>query len=216
MIEAADRLTRVHGLEVWSTRQLLAEVTTSFSVIYRLVGDREMLSAAVVDRAVAAIPCPSADLPWRDWLTELLLAVRVRCLEYPGMAHWLLTRGGTIPSVMPILETGLDVLARAGFDEEATAAYTFVFTSTVTLTALSDARRSDMSSALSSITHAAMLDRLEAVAGSRERVDAMKEFVRELGGDDAARALQAHYEYTLARALDGLERRLERRTHGGA
>src|SRR3546814_6190776 len=45
VLTVAFGLSREHGVEGWSLRQLLGELDTSFSVVYRLVGDRDALSA---------------------------------------------------------------------------------------------------------------------------------------------------------------------------
>lgn len=206
-MDAAARLSRREGLEAWSTRQLLAEVPTSFSVIYRLVGDREALSAAVVDQAVTTLSCPDPELPWRDWMTEMLLDLRKLCLEYPGMANWVLTRGGTVPAVLPILAAGLGVMKRAGFGDEVALAYTFVFTSVVTLISMQDQRRPQSDDSPSPLGFEAMRERLEALPNSELLAVEMASFVGKLA-DDTDAGLQASYEYALARALDGVEQRL--------
>ena len=67
VLTVAFGLSREHGVEGWSLRQLLGELDTSFSVVYRLVGDRDALSAAVVDSAVSAV---NVMLQLRVWLAE--------------------------------------------------------------------------------------------------------------------------------------------------
>lgn len=211
VVDAAEQLTRIHGLEGWTTRQLLAEVSTSFSVVYRLVGDREALSAAVADRVVAAIPIADPALPWKVWVTEELLATRVCLLEYPGVAQWLVTRGGT-PSVVPHVETALAVLTQAGFGDEAVTAWTFVFLSTVMLIVLSDFRKPATDNQPSPISHAAMLERLDAIPGFEERIAAMRALIRDLSGEQHDQTVQEGFEYALARSLAGLDVRLEELT----
>lgn len=195
----------MHGLEGWSTRQLNDEVPTSFSVVYRLVGDREALSAAVADRVAARVANPGPDVPWRPWLTEVFLGVRAVCLEYPGLAQFFLTRG-VVPSIMPILGTGMEVMQRAGFGDEAANAYSFVFTATASLTALSDARRPLPGKSQPALTLTAMAERLGALASSDDRIQAMRDLVAALSDDGE----QASFEYALERALDGVEGRIDK------
>ena len=114
VVTVAFGLSREHGVEGWSLRQLLGELDTSFSVVYRLVGDRDALSAAVVDSAVSAVNVPSAQEDWRRWLTHLLLQMREALIECPGAAQWLLMNGVATQRSRELMEAGLASLIDAG------------------------------------------------------------------------------------------------------
>jgi len=208
VLTVALGLSREHGVEGWSLRQLLSELDTSFSVVYRLVGDRDALSAAVVDSAVSAVNVPSAQEDWRQWLTRLLLQMREALIECPGAAQWLLMNGVATQRSRELMEAGLASLTAAGFGEEAAQAYTVAFTSTTTLIAMNDARR--IPSGQPSPDHSAMLERLSNDGPSDPR-SSMETLIGKFAGPpDAAEATRAeHYRYTLDRVLDGLEARLD-------
>ncbi|MES9512357.1 TetR/AcrR family transcriptional regulator [Rhodococcus erythropolis] len=208
VLTVALGLSREHGVEGWSLRQLLGELDTSFSVVYRLVGDRDALSAAVVDRAISAVSVPSAERDWRQWLTHLLVQMREALVECPGAAQWLLMNGVATERSRELMEAGLASLTDAGFGAEAAQAYTVAFTSTTTLIAMHDARR--IPSGEPSPDHGAMLDQLSK-DGPTDPRSSMEALIGKFAGPpDTAEATRAeHYRYTLDRVLDGLEARLD-------
>lgn len=208
VLTVALGLSREHGVEGWSLRQLLGELDTSFSVVYRLVGDREALSAAVVDSAISAVSVPSAERDWRQWLTHLLVQMREALVECPGAAQWLLMNGVATERSRELMEAGLASLTDAGFGAEAAQAYTVAFTSTTTLIAMHDARR--IPSGEPSPDHGAMLDQLSK-DGPTDPRSSMEALIGKFAGPpDTAEATRAeHYRYTLDRVLDGLEARLD-------
>lgn len=209
VVDAALGLSAQHGLDGWASRQLIARLDTSFSVVFRLVGDRAALGAAVVDRVVERTVLPDADLPWRAWLTEMMTSLRSACREVPGVAGWLLMNGGTTPASLTRIRRGVAVMQRAGFGSEAMPAYAFVFTSTIGLVAMSDTRASTSPSH----DHARIAAHLAAADDDLPgaELNAVQEFVNRLGTpdpDQAERALLEQFDYSLTCALDGIERRL--------
>lgn len=217
IVDVALELSRAHGLEGWGTRQLLARLDTSFSVVYRLVGDRGALSAATVERVVGETAFPDEALPWRAWLTEMMLSLRAACREVPGVAHWLLMSGGATPAALARIERGVAVMREAGFGDDAMPAYAFVFTSTIGLVAMGDARGPDSPGA-EPRDHARMAAELAALrAGSPSgEVAVLLDFVERLGvadADAAERASLAQFAFSLACALDGVEQRLRPHPH---
>src|SRR2546427_10928497 len=76
IISSALELTARHGLDSWTLRQLASAVDAYPAVVYHHVGDREAVVAAVVERVIAMLPVPAADLPWREWFPGLWTEMR--------------------------------------------------------------------------------------------------------------------------------------------
>lgn len=107
-------------------RDLAAALGVYPTVIYHHVGDREAVLHAVTERVVAQMPCPPADLPWREWFTEFLWEGRKVLRRYPGVARRLSLAGPTVPSALRIIDRGVVVLQQAGFGDQAVGIYTFL------------------------------------------------------------------------------------------
>ncbi|WP_338892067.1 TetR/AcrR family transcriptional regulator [Rhodococcus sovatensis] len=198
IVDAAVALTRQHGLEAWTTRTLAASLDTSLSVLAHHIGDRQALSAAVVDRVAGSISVPSPDLSWRSWLTELFTSLREAFESHPGVAQWTLLHGPVTDAIAPVVDAAVTVLLDAGFGDDAARAYAVVFTVCVSQIALGDARRT------TNAGHGAMLYGLPP-AGERGRgLDAMVEMIAGFSRSD-------HYAYTLECALDGIDAQRARR-----
>ncbi|MEV1082862.1 TetR family transcriptional regulator [Streptomyces sp. NPDC050211] len=138
VIEAAMRLTAQQGLYRWGIRQLAAELDVWPTVIYHHVGDRDTVMDAVVDRVVSQMPCPSVDVPWRDWFGELLRGGRRTLQGYPGVARRLTLQGPTVPSALAIIDNGVQVLQKAGFGAQAAPMYSMLLNGAFLLVALDD------------------------------------------------------------------------------
>lgn len=123
---AATALTARKGLDGWSVRDLAGELDVYPAVIYHHIGGRDAVLHAVTERVVAQMPCPPADLAWRDWFTEFLCEGRKVLRKYPGVARRLYLAGPTVPSAMRIIDRGVTVLQRAGFGDEAVDIYSYL------------------------------------------------------------------------------------------
>lgn len=140
VVTAATALTREHGLDGWSVRQLARELGVWPAVVYHHVGERDAVLEAVTERVVATIPLPDADLPWRAWFTELLTVARPVLRAHRGVAGRLARCGATVPSASRIIDRGQHVLARAGFGDEVVLAYSVLFSTACQLIAGEDDR----------------------------------------------------------------------------
>jgi len=142
IIDAAVSLTREHGVDGWSVRQLAGALEVWPAVVYHHLGERDAVVDAVTERVVALLPPPDADLPWRDWFTELLGAARPVLRAHRGVARRLALRGATMPSALRLIDSGVLVLARAGFGAEAPLAYSVLLNAACQLIAIEDDRDS--------------------------------------------------------------------------
>ncbi len=140
VIAAATALTKEHGLDGWSVRQLAQALGVWPAVVYHHVGERDAVLAAVTERVVAEVPLPHADLPWRAWFTELLAVARPVLRAHRGVAGRLALSGATVPSALRIIDRSQQVLARAGFGEEAVLACSVLLGTACQLIAVDDDR----------------------------------------------------------------------------
>ncbi|WP_327682218.1 TetR/AcrR family transcriptional regulator [Kitasatospora sp. NBC_00458] len=211
IVAAALELTRAHGLDNWSIRQLSGALDVWPGVIYHHIGDRDAVVAEVTDAVVAAMPVPDRDLPWRQWFTELLVDGRAVMRQHPGVARRMCLVGPTVPAALPAIDTGVHILERAGFGADAAPVYRYLFDSAFLLVASEDDRAA---------TPAARYDPHDVLAAYEDSTDhpglasaaRYARYTREraAGGRTAEDAAAAFHAFTVARALDGAEALLPR------
>ncbi|GAA0584025.1 TetR/AcrR family transcriptional regulator [Kribbella sandramycini] len=122
----ATALTAERGIDGWSLRELAADLDVYTAVIYHHIGSREDVLQAVCERVVAQMPCPPAELSWREWFTEFLIEGRTVLRKYPGVARRMSLSGPTVPSALRIIDRGITVLDRDGFGPDAVDIYIFL------------------------------------------------------------------------------------------
>ncbi|WP_328912141.1 MULTISPECIES: TetR/AcrR family transcriptional regulator [unclassified Streptomyces] len=140
VVDAAVELTRLHGTEGWSIRDLAAALGSWPNSVYHHVGDRDAVLRLVLDRVVAELPNPSADLSWQEWFRGFLFGSRPVFLRYVGVARLLCRDGPTVPAALPIIDRGVGLLLRAGFGERAPRAYGVLVDSAFLVIALDEDR----------------------------------------------------------------------------
>ena len=206
VIEAALALTAERGLDNWTLRQLAGAVDAYPAVVYHHVGDRDTVTAAVLDRVVDRLELPDEQLPWRDWFAELLTGLRAVLRQYPGCARRLALFGPSVEAAVRTIDAGVGVLLRAGFGKESVLAYNLLLATACQFVAMEDDRESDL---------ALRIDNTEAYAGFRHRADLpgmaqLGEAMHDLMGDPdlAAGYYERLYDYAVQRCLDGLAPRL--------
>ncbi|WP_083419228.1 MULTISPECIES: TetR family transcriptional regulator [unclassified Pseudofrankia] len=201
VIDAALELTRERGLDGWSIRDLAHALEVWPNTIAYHVGDREAILDAVVERVVAMMPNPPADLGWQDWFRAFLYPSRGIVGRYVGVARRLCRDGATVPSALPIMDRGIGLLAAAGFGDRAPLAYATLLNSAILLVALDDDR------ALAGHGRAAAATTLQTMAappGAGAGWATMQPWLRSWAQDpDASRATL--YRYTIECLLSGLE-----------
>ena len=217
VVLAAVDLTRESHLFTWSIRDLAKRLGVSQSVIYHHVGGKDLLCRRVVERVLERVAIPPADIEWHEWFRRLLGDLGPRARAYPGVAKWALLHGPTLPVMLPILESGIDQLRRAGFGELSQIAYA-VLLNTATLTvAIGDDRLQHEGDGPRD--HAAMMTEFAALPQASETVRSMgQEFILPFaeGGEVAARARDEYYRFAIDTAIAGLESRLAARGNRSA
>lgn len=205
IVTAARELTRVHGLENWTLRQLAAAVDASPGVIYHHVGDREAVVASVIDHVVGTLPLPDADLPWRSWFEELLAALRPALRGYPGVAHRLALHGAGVPSARRIIDRGVGVLMSAGFGERGALVYALLLNQACQFVALEDDRDVNPDVRVQAAKEFAAFRDQEEMPG----LAAMGRYVHAAAGPNGTeRHYEELYSFAIGVALDGIEARL--------
>ena len=201
MIEAALALTREHGLDDWSMRDLAAALDTWPNTISHHVGGREQVVEQVVDRVVGMMTNPEPGLGWQEWFRVFLHDGREVLRRHPGVARRLCRDGPAVPSAMPIMERGVGLLAEAGFGAQAPRAYALLLNSAILLVALADDRAA---SGLSQDTAASRLRDFAPAEGAGEPWALMHGYLREWteSPEDAFAAL---FDFTVDRVIAGLE-----------
>jgi len=198
IVIAAVRLTRQHGLDYWTFRQLAGELDCWPAVVYHHVGDRDVVIAAVVDRVVGMVPAIDGSLPWREAFRALLWNLRVALRMHPGVARWLALTGPVVPAMLAVIDRGVSILARAGLGAEAPAAYSVLINSAVLLIAIEDDR--DTRPFLCE----EIAQTLNLYRGSTDRrglASMATACLDHWGAED-------FYRYTVDRSLDGVEARM--------
>ncbi|MGK5642041.1 TetR/AcrR family transcriptional regulator [Streptomyces sp. URMC 126] len=203
VISAALDLTREHGLEGWSVRQLSGALGVYPGVVYHHVGDREAVVEMVTDRVVAEMPLPDGELDWRAWFEAFLIEGRLTLRRYPGTARRLVRLGPTVPSALPAVDRGVAALLRAGFGRDATLVYRYLLNSAFMLVATEDEEGADPGG------RARMTEVLGAYRDATDRpgLAAAADDVRRRAADPRPPDEPAaeFYAFTVARALDGAQ-----------
>lgn len=211
IVTAAVDLTRAKGLDGWSMRDLAAHLDTSLSVLYHHLGDRDRVTAAVVERIWTEIEAPVDEPNWRRWLYGVLAPLNDHLRQYPGVATWFLRNGPQLEALMPVVDAGVSRLLEAGFGDEAALAYTVAFNTCIGLIATGERYvRGESDSSMASL--ARMLDTTPTAGPGTEN---LRQMVAQYADDDGAARDQARrilYTYALERTLDGLETRLQHLT----
>ena len=207
VVEAALELTRERGFDGWSVRELAGRLGVATSAIYHHVGGREVVTRRVVQSLVAGFERAPADLPWQQWFEQTLLRIRQGLQDYPGVAHWLLLHGPSMPEATDIVDAGIGALERAGFGNRAAYAYSLLFNLAVGTIVLSDDRRlATVDSGLGAMlsTFSALTPQSHGLAVISEHL--LGPMVPADHGDDDFRA--AHYLATIRTTVRGLEAEL--------
>jgi AcrR family transcriptional regulator len=206
IIDSALKLTAQHGLEGWTLRQLAGAVEAYPAVIYHHVGDREAVVAAVVERVIALVPVPEADLPWREWFATLLTDLRSVLAGYPGVARRLALYGATSTAAATVVDRGVRTLLAGGFGEEAPTVYRLLMTTACLFLSTEDEQH----------RNADLRERnAELLADFRDDPErtglaAMGEALHDLLADPKrlANCYADLYQYAVERCLDGVASRL--------
>ncbi|WP_019030320.1 TetR/AcrR family transcriptional regulator [Salinispora arenicola] len=138
--DVAVNLTRESHLFGWSIRDLAGRLDVAPSVIYHHIGGKDRIARHVVERVLETLAPPPASPDWQAWFRALLDSIYPAVSVHPGVAKWLLMHGPTIPSVIPVVDTGISVLQHAGFGDRAGLAYAALLNNAMLSVSIGDER----------------------------------------------------------------------------
>lgn len=205
IVDVAVELTRESHLMSWSIRDLAGRVGVVPSVIYHHVGGKDLLCRRVVERVLARIDAPAAELPWQDWFRALLLSAGPLFADYPGAAKWMLMHGPTLPAVLPLVETGMAVLHRAGFGDRASFAYAMLLNNAMLTVSMGDDRIQHEGDGPRD--HATMMTEFSRLPDASPAVREMGErFIGRFaeGGEEAARMRWDYFRQVVETTIAGI------------
>ncbi len=206
VVDAAVELTAASHLFSWSIRDLAAALGVAPSVVYHHVGGKDLLCRRVVERVIARIALPAADLAWQEWFRRLLYEAGPLVGHYPGVAKWMLMHGPTIPVALPIVEAGMGALRRGGFGERSALAYAVLLNTAMLTVSITDDRLQHEGDGPRD--HAKMMTEFQEVSAGSSEIQAIgRELMRPFaeGGDTAAGMREAYYRFAVDTTLAGLE-----------
>jgi AcrR family transcriptional regulator len=142
IIEAAVKIVRAGGYEDMTIRGLAAELGVAPMSLYRHIRDKDDLLDEVVDRLLAPAWRPSAaEDTWQAWVTEAAAKLRHFLVRQPAALHVYLRHPVVSPAAVERMDAMMDVLRRAGADEQAAQrAYAALHTYTLGFAALEASR----------------------------------------------------------------------------
>lgn len=205
VVDAAVELTAESHLFTWSMRDLAGRLDVAASVIYHHVGGKDRLCRQVVERVVARIEAPDPELTWQDWFRTLLYGAGPMIMAYPGVAKWMLLHGPAISPAMPIIETGMKRLRRAGFADRTTYAYSALLNNAMFTISIGDDRLQHEGDGPRD--HAAIMAELAATPGANDEVRAFEQDFLEpsvRGGSEASRVREDYYRFVVDTTIAGL------------
>jgi TetR/AcrR family transcriptional regulator, tetracycline repressor protein len=142
VITAAAEIISGGGYEEMSIRSLAAELGVAPMSLYRHIRDKDDLLDEVTDRLLARAWRPAAaENDWRAWITEAAARLRDFLVTQPAALHVYLSHPVVSAAAIERMNAMMDVLRRAGLDEEAAgSAYGALHTYTIGFAALEASR----------------------------------------------------------------------------
>ncbi|MBX2802351.1 MAG: TetR/AcrR family transcriptional regulator C-terminal domain-containing protein [Myxococcales bacterium] len=126
-MNAALALADEDGLAALSMRSVARRLGVEAMSLYRHVRSKDDLLDAVHDAVIARVPV-AASGPWPDEVRRLATAFRDVLFAHPAVVPLVATRAAQTPRALAVLESGVSMLLRHGFDEvTAVAAFQTVF-----------------------------------------------------------------------------------------
>ena len=122
IVETSFGLLEHEGWEALSMRRLAQELDVWPMAVYRYFRDKDELVDALVGHAVEGLEAPAAEGAWRETLHELLDGARARLELLPPELRSRLGAVLFAPGAPGLAESGVQVLAEAGFEADAASA----------------------------------------------------------------------------------------------
>jgi AcrR family transcriptional regulator len=202
IVAAAVELIEADGIGSMTMRRLAKELGCSPMALYRHVADKQQLIAAVADHYLADLELPDVDgLPWQEAIVTTVMAVQQAFTDRPRLEEMLAFRHVDTIAIFRADETILRVLRDAGFDgRDAVHAVDVIASYAVGATLRQASVRRD------GAAEDTRLGRLRQLPAEEFPV------VRELAGELVTVDFHHTFEDGLRLLIDGLERRLMRKT----
>lgn len=199
----ARELSRSHGLEHWSIRDLAREVDAVPSVIYHYFPNKDAVLDSVVDSICAEFSLPDQNLEWKEWFTQLFVALRPPLLEYRGLADRLIG-GRMTQGLTPIIDAAVAKLESGGFGKRTAFAYSMIFNVAISTIAARTHHVHGLNGAPDTETILGAFESLKDSPGTRVII---QDLVEPLTDPIATEQVSREYFDLLLRAiLEGVER----------
>lgn len=119
ILDAALALADAEGLEAITMRRLGQAMGVEAMSLYKHVADKDDILDGLVDRVLADIELPSADLEWREAMRRRARSARAAFAKHPWAIGLLESRSAnSSPRRLAYFDTILGILRRAGFSNQ--------------------------------------------------------------------------------------------------
>jgi AcrR family transcriptional regulator len=132
------------NLDAMTMRGLAEELGVTAMALYAHVASKDEILDELIDRFLEtqAAPLPVGALDWKAWIIDAAEGLQRVLIRYPALLDRYCRRPVGVPAALRRMEHSLEVLRRAGFDDDASVAtYATVHTYTLGFAALEIARR---------------------------------------------------------------------------
>lgn len=118
-IAASLELIHRHGLDAFDMKRLSYQLGTPERDLAELLGDRHAVLHRCLDAIVSQVDLPEPDADaWMEQSRDLALSFWSALARYPGISHHIVTFQHVSPTMLRVVEVGVELLMVAGFDEE--------------------------------------------------------------------------------------------------
>ncbi len=205
IIEQALVLTGSTGLASWSMRDLAATLDVVPSVIYHYFPTRAAIGHAVCDQVLQSLEVPQEDMPWQQWVIELLMNLRRTVLAYNGVMRHIIDSsnvGRPVTTQTHLFELFMGKLGSAGFGSYVPMVYAMIIN--VACTAIAEHDRQSMKDPQYHDIEKLVED-LSGIASTSPALAMMcDEFLAKLHGEDGEVLSEQYFFLLLTSLLDGL------------
>jgi AcrR family transcriptional regulator len=182
IIRAAIKTIMTSGYEDMTIRSLAARLGVAPMSLYRHIRDKDDLLDEVVDRLLAQAWRPSAaEDDWQAWVIEAAAQMRAFLVSQPAALHVYLSHPVVSPAAIERMNAMMDVLRRAGADEQAARrAYGALHTYTIGFAAL-EASRADWAPDLGDTS--GLAQQLAAYTTTEQFLDGLRYLLEGIGNN---------------------------------
>jgi AcrR family transcriptional regulator len=118
IVEAAVAYAGENGVESLSMRKLGAELGVEAMSLYNHVDNKDDIYDGMIDYVFASIPLPDPDLSWQESTRQIGAAAIAGFIEHHWVVSLLMQRGTFGPGALAFMDHVLEILTRAGFEDE--------------------------------------------------------------------------------------------------